>query len=149
MKRTVLAAAFLAVFGLFSLQVLAQGTITGKVIDASSKEPLIGATVVRDGTTQGTPTSLDGTFSLKVPAGESTIVVSYIGYITNRFSINVRSNEVKELGSLQLESSTVGLDEILITSSFAKDRQTPVSMSTIQPAFIEEQIGRASCRERV
>ncbi|MDD4424818.1 MAG: TonB-dependent receptor [Mariniphaga sp.] len=141
MKKTILVTAILAVFFLFPLAILAQGTITGRVLDTSSQEPLIGATVVLEGTTRGTPTSLDGTFSFRIPAGENTLVVSFIGYITQTVEVNVRNNETKDLGDISLESNTVGLDEILITSSFAKDRQTPVSMSTIQPAYIEERLG--------
>jgi iron complex outermembrane recepter protein len=141
MKKTILTTALMAVFGLFSLAAYAQGTITGKVVDNNSREPLIGATVVLDGTTRGVPTSLDGSFSLSIPAGENNLVISYIGYITKELPVSISSGETKNLGNIELESNTIGLDEILITSSFAKDRQTPVSMSTIQPLMIEERLG--------
>jgi len=141
MKKTILATAIMAVFGLFSLAGFAQGTITGKVIDSNSNEPLIGATVVIEGTTRGVPTSLDGSFSLSIPAGENSLVISYVGYITKELQVSINNGESKNLGNIGLESNTVGLDEILVTSSFAKDRQTPVSMSTIQPLMIEERLG--------
>src|SRR6056297_1797795 len=82
MKKTILATALMAVISLFSLEIYAQGTITGKVIDSNSNEALVGATVVVEGTSRGVPTNLDGSFSLEIPAGESNIVFSYIGYIT-------------------------------------------------------------------
>ncbi|MFW6371833.1 MAG: TonB-dependent receptor, partial [Bacteroidota bacterium] len=141
MKQTILATALMAVISLFSFASFAQGTITGKVIDAGSEDPLVGATVVIEGTTRGITTNLDGSFSLKIPAGENNLVVSYIGFITKNIEVSIRNNETRDLGNIQLESSTVGLEEILITSSFAKDRQTPVSMSTIQPITIEERLG--------
>jgi iron complex outermembrane recepter protein len=141
MKKTIFITAFMAVFFLLPLAAFSQGTITGKVIDADSQEPLIGATVVLDGTTQGTPTNLDGSFSLDIPSGDNNLVVSFVGYIAKRFVVSIRDNESRDLGNIELESSTVGLEEILITSSFAKDRQTPVSMSTIQPLMIEERLG--------
>jgi len=141
MKKTIFVTAVTAVFILFSQAMYAQGIVTGKVIDSSSKDPLIGATVVLEGTTRGIPTNLDGSFAFSIPAGENNLVVSYIGYITKTITVNIRNNETKDLGSIGLESGTVGLEEILITSSFAKDRQTPVSMSAIQPLQIEERLG--------
>ncbi len=141
MKKTILATALLAVISLFSLEIYAQGTITGKVMDSNSNEALVGATVVVEGTSRGVPTNLDGTFSLEIPAGENNIVVSYIGYITKTLQVSIRNNETRDLGDIELESNTVGIEEIMITSSFAKDRQTPVSMTTISPMVIEEKLG--------
>ncbi len=141
MKRTMLAAVLIAVFSLFSLASHSQGTITGTVIDLDSEEPLIGATVVVEGTTRGTSTNLDGSFVLEIPAGENTIVFSYIGYIKETVPVSMGNNETRDLGTIALESSTVGLEEIMVTSSFAKDRQTPVSMSTISPMVIQEKLG--------
>ena len=54
----------------------AQQEITGTVTDAMG--PIIGATVMEKGTTNGTVTDFDGNFKLKVQAGK-TLVFSYIG----------------------------------------------------------------------
>ena len=140
MKKTILSTAILAVLSLFSFACFAQ-KITGKVVDADNDETLIGATVTVQGTTTGISTDLEGTFTLNVPSGESTILFSYIGYISQSKSVNVRDGETVDLGTIKLQSNVVGLEEVLITASFAKDRQTPVSMSTIQPAQIEEKLG--------
>lgn len=57
------------------------GKITGRVTDASSKEPLIGATVVLVGSTMGSATDADGKFViLSVPPGDYTVKASYVGY---------------------------------------------------------------------
>ncbi len=53
-------------------------TISGTVLD-SAGEPVIGANVVQQGTTNGVITDLDGKFSLNVPKG-SVLSISYIGY---------------------------------------------------------------------
>ncbi len=140
MKKTILSIVMLAALGLFSLSTYAQ-KIKGKVVDADSDETLVGATVSIQGTTTGISTSLDGTFILDVPAGESTILFSYIGYISQNKNVSVRDGETVDLGTIKLQSSTVGLEEVLITASFAKDRETPVSMSTISPTIIEEKLG--------
>lgn len=59
--------------------IMAQRNITGTVIDQAG-EPLPFANVVVQGTTVGTTTGIDGKYSLKVPDGSTTLVVSYTGY---------------------------------------------------------------------
>lgn len=58
--------------------VFGQKTVTGKVVDDSTGEPLIGATITVVGTTQGTTTDAEGTFVFSTNARE--ILVSYLGY---------------------------------------------------------------------
>ena len=53
-------------------------TITGTVVDASNEEPVIGASIVVQGTSQGSITSVDGSFSLQVAPG-AKLVISFIG----------------------------------------------------------------------
>mgnify|MGYP002741467444 FL=1 len=52
--------------------------VRGMVIDAEDKEPVIGASVVIDGTDKGVATNIDGQFALKVPS-DTSLVISYIG----------------------------------------------------------------------
>ena len=52
--------------------------VRGMVIDAEDKEPVIGASVVIDGTDKGIATNVDGQFALKVPS-DTALVISYIG----------------------------------------------------------------------
>lgn len=64
---------------LATISVFAQDiTVKGTVVDDTG-EPIIGATVMVDGTNQGTPTDIDGNFTLKVPQG-AKLKISYIGY---------------------------------------------------------------------
>ena len=53
--------------------------VRGMVIGGDDKEPLIGASVVIDGTNKGVATNIDGLFALKLPS-ETSLVISYIGY---------------------------------------------------------------------
>ena len=53
--------------------------VRGMVIDADDKEPVIGASVVIDGTNKGVATNVDGQFALKLPP-DTSLVISYIGY---------------------------------------------------------------------
>lgn len=59
-------------------------TITGRVTDSATGEPLIGATVREAGTANITKTDLDGRYSLSVKSNR--IVVSYVGYATSQIT---------------------------------------------------------------
>jgi len=140
MKKTILSAIMVAVFGLFSLATYAQGTVKGRVIDAENNEALIGASVVLDGTTVGTVTDINGDFSLSVDAGEQQINISFIGYITQELQVNVTSGTT-DLGEIKLESDAVGINEVMVLASVAVQRKTPVAVSSIQPTQIAEKLG--------
>lgn len=64
----------------------AQQKITGNVKDTAG-DPIIGASVVVKGTSIGTITGFDGSFNLDAPAN-STLVVSYIGYVTRSVKVS-------------------------------------------------------------
>ena len=53
--------------------------VRGMVIDEENKEPVIGASVVIEGTNKGVATNVDGQFALKLPP-DTSLVISYIGY---------------------------------------------------------------------
>jgi len=65
-------------------------TITGKVVDDQGQSAP-GVSIVLKGTTTGTSTDGDGNYSLTVPDGNGTLVVSYIGYTTEEIAINNRT----------------------------------------------------------
>ncbi len=66
--------------------------ITGTVLDQQNGEPLIGASVRVKGTSTGTVTNLEGKFSLSVPETATTLVVSYVGYLSEELEIANRTN---------------------------------------------------------
>ena len=61
--------------------------VRGMVIDAEGKEPVIGASVVIDGTNKGVATNVDGQFALKLPP-DTSLVISYIGYKTKKVHVS-------------------------------------------------------------
>jgi hypothetical protein len=75
----------------FSGALFSQVTSTGKVID-ENQQPLPGATVVIKGTTTGVSTDFDGVFTLEHALGENTVLVSYIGYQTQEFTLGQDNN---------------------------------------------------------
>ena len=60
---------------------LAQTKVTGTVVGQDDGEPVIGASVMVQGTKTGTTTNLDGKFTLNVPKGKK-LVISYVGMVT-------------------------------------------------------------------
>ncbi|MEW4923691.1 TonB-dependent receptor [Algibacter sp. 2305UL17-15] len=81
---------FSLLFLFLSITVMAQSqkTVTGTVLSAADNMPLPGATVIEKGTTNGTSTDFDGNFSLTVNSGATTLIVSYIGYVTQELAIS-------------------------------------------------------------
>ena len=118
-----------------------QGVINGKVVDQEEGNPLIGATVVIKGTTTGTATNLDGSFSLEVEPGEHIVEFTYVGYLKKEIEVTVRDGEEKNMGKIEIKPDAIGLDEVKVVANFAKDRETPVAVSKIQPLQIEEKMG--------
>jgi TonB-linked SusC/RagA family outer membrane protein len=88
---------------------IAQRTISGTVSDASG-ETLIGASILVKGTSTGTITDFDGTYSLEVPEGATTLVFSYTGYSSQEVEIGA-SNTI----DLVMEESAETLSEVVVT----------------------------------
>lgn len=68
-------------------------TVKGQVVDEKG-EPIIGANVIVEGTTNGMITDLDGNFSLQCPVG-STLKTSYIGYLARTVKVTGNMNALK------------------------------------------------------
>lgn len=66
-------------------------TVTGKVTESETNEPLIGANILVKGTTIGTTTDVNGAYTLQVPDANATLVFSSIGYTLEEVPINGRS----------------------------------------------------------
>lgn len=82
-------------------------SISGTITDEAG-EPLPGATVLEKGTSNGTITDLDGKFSLKV-SQNATVMVSFVGYLTQETSLNGRS-----VLNFQLSPDLEQLEEVVV-----------------------------------
>lgn len=105
--------------GMFTMQAYAAGggnspvpavqqskKITGTVVD--SQGPIIGASVVVKGTSNGIATDFDGNFTLNVNQGQ-TLVISYIGYLTQEVKIDGRGHY-----DITLKEDNALLDEVVV-----------------------------------
>ena len=120
---------------------MAQGFVTGTVVDADNNESLLGASVVVKGTTTGASTGLSGAFNLEVPAGDQTIIVQFVGFLSQEFEVNVQDGQTVDLGTVALAGSAIGLNEVNVLASIAVDRKTPVAVSNVKATEIENRIG--------
>ncbi len=108
--------------------------IAGTVIDADNGEPIIGASVLEVGSSNGVVTDLDGNFSLKV-ANKATIKLSYVGYET--VELAAKAN----MGIIQLKAIAQVLEDVTIMGQMAKQSKTPVAVSQVNALDIEERLG--------
>lgn len=128
------------VFLLGSLSAFSQRTVTGTVIDAETQAPLPGANVIEAGTSNGTITDFDGKFILETQSRMGAILISYVGYLNERVSFTIVGG-MAELGEISVAIDSDALDEVVIVGrgviDLAKDRQTPIAVSTITSAEIQ------------
>ena len=133
-----------AIFLLTTVLYAQSGVVTGEIIDGDEKVPLMGAGVLVKGTAHGVSTDMDGKFSLTVSANTGTIEVSYLGYVTK--AVPYKLTNGKAHLRVVLESDQQSLGEVVVTAKstlidIAKERKTPVAVSTIQAAEIVDKLG--------
>lgn len=105
--------------------VSAQTNISGTILDTDGF-PLPGATILAKGTSSGTVVDLDGNFTLAVPEGVTTLLVSYTGYETQEIAIDGKTTFDIVL------AEGVALDEIVVTGyTVVNKRQTTGAVSTV------------------
>ena len=97
--------------------------ITGTVVDAQG--PVIGASVVEKGTTNGTVTDLDGNFSLNVNPG-ATIVLSFIGYETQEIKVGSQDNF-----QITMKDDNAVLDEVVVVG-YGVQKKKLVTGATVE-----------------
>lgn len=113
--------------------------IYGKVLDATTGEPVIGATVWVKNTTVGMTTDLDGLFSFKYEGKHPVVEVGCLGYA----SVEVLADG-KEL-TVRLESDSQALDDVVVVA-YGKQSQTSIvgSIATIQADKLEMPVAKLS-----
>lgn len=93
-------------------------TISGKVIDAKTKETLPGVAVRLLSTSSAISTNAEGNYSINVNVnpGQFTVSFTYIGYKTLNKIVKLENNEAISL-NVELSQDAVGLDEVIVTGT--------------------------------
>ena len=84
-------------------------TISGTVTTSDTKETLPGASVVVKGTTTAAMTDINGKFSIGIPQGQATLVVSYVGYVTKEVGVGL-----EDIIDVVLDPKKEMLDEVVV-----------------------------------
>ncbi len=115
-----------------AITVMSQGTVRGTVLDGESGAALPGANIVEKGTTNGTISGADGSFEFSASARSGELVISFLGYKSRTFAFSGDT----DLGKLVLDVDAQSMDEVVVVGfgviDVAKDRETPVAVSTIK-----------------
>ena len=110
--------------------------VRGMVIGSDDKEPVIGASVVIDGTNKGVATNVDGQFALKLPP-DTSLVISYIGYKTKK--VHVSSLLHSDNNVIVLEDSREPmLDGIVTTATLPTSKDDVYGHRTYKPKSHKE-----------
>lgn len=132
---------FIAAFIFFTSGIRQQGKLNGNVIDADTKESLIGVNIYLPATQQGSVTDEYGNFSIPtIEAGIYTVKISYIGYKEILISdVVIKSNRITNL-PVELQQTTIEGEGVTVTAGFfATSERQPVS----SVSFNNEEIRRS------
>jgi len=135
MLRTYLCLTAFLIFGV-TQNGWAQNTetgVTGRVVDAASGDPLPGVNVLIKGTTQGTATTMDGTYELSVSSLQDTLVFSFIGFQTQEVPINGRATI-----DITMQPKTFSGEELVVVGYGTQKKETLTgSISTVTGENLE------------
>lgn len=124
---------FLALSLLTASFSFSQNSFSGSVLDANTKLPIVGATVLVQETEKGTITDLEGNFSLQnLEAGNYSLVISSLGYGRKIIEINIPSEEKAEI---LLAPSAIEIKEVIVSTPFHKlqsDNVMKVERATVE-----------------
>ena len=115
------------------LAAYAQKTVTGTVKDATG-EPMIGVSVIVDGTTIGGTTDLDGNFTIQRVPDNAVLKISYVGFKEQKISVAGRQKI-----DVVLEDDAMGLDEVVVVGyGTMKKKDLTGAVASIKPADIAQ-----------
>lgn len=120
---------------------ITKGKIKGRLLDAETKLPLIGANVLIAGTQLGAASDTEGNFLIKsIPVGNYSLKISYIGYETKiKPDVIVRSERFTFVEA-ELKTLALELDQVVVTGGYFTETDEQVSSIT---NFSYEEIRRA------
>ncbi|MCU0353912.1 MAG: von Willebrand factor type A domain-containing protein [Cytophagales bacterium] len=121
-------------------------TVTGKVTDANDGSPLPGVSVVVKGTSTGTTTDANGTYSIRVADEKAVLVFSFIGYVTeevkvgDKVQVDVKMNaDVKALSEVVTTGRTRG-SRVKRANAEEQKLYAPAPPTTSQPHFLRDEL---------
>ena len=125
-------------FAFFCISIpLFSAVFSGKVYDASTKEPLIGATIQVKGSTQGVATDIDGKFDLEYKGNfPVTLIFTYLGYLSQEVTYTKEEQSLK----IMMKEDAAMLAETVVTDVRVTQRQkqAPLTVESLDALAIRE-----------
>lgn len=100
-----------------------ENTVTGRVTDAATGEPLPGVTIIIQGTTTGTTTNPEGNYSIAVPDQDAVLVFSYVGYLSREMAVGDQNTI-----NVELQIDAIGIEEV-VSIGYGTARRSEVTGS--------------------
>ncbi len=107
--------------------IVKKDTIRGRVFDSESKETMIGASVVVEGTATAVITDVDGRFSLPV-IGDCDIVFSFVGY--KKVKLHYDGNNWSNFSKVMMEPDAVNMKDVVVTGIYLRKKESFTGSST-------------------
>ena len=103
-----------------------KGTIRGTVVDAATGEPIVGTTILIEGTTNGTASDLKGGFTISnITPGRVAITANYLGYEVFRRDLAVAAGQQVEI-RIELRAESIDIDEVVVVAQISKESENAV-----------------------
>ena len=94
-------------------------TVTGTVKAAENSDPLPGVSIILKGSQRGTTTDAGGKFQIEVPDGGTTLIFSFVGYLSQEIAVGNRTNI-----EVSLKADTKALDEVVVVGYGTQKKST-------------------------
>ncbi|QYJ69313.1 TonB-dependent receptor [Flavobacterium litorale] len=116
-------------------------TITGTITDKDlNNETLPFASIALKGTNIGTNSEMDGTYTLKIPAGTHTVVFGFLGYETIEVPITIAAGETKTINQA-MSSTSVQLNDVVIEKTISREKESALLLAQKKAVEIKQSIG--------
>ena len=113
-------------------------TISGKIVSNKENTAVVGASITIKGTTTGTSSAADGSFSISAPSSRVTLLVSSVGFLTREYAVEANQNNISidlTLGSQELGEVVVtalGINRQVKTLVYAAERVKPTELTQVR-----------------
>lgn len=127
-------------FSLLPLAMFAQTVVRGIVTDAATKEPLVGCTVVAEGTNSGATTDINGVFVLSVPASAGNkfnLIARYTGFSGSKVTVIAERGDL--IQNIELGQDNLQLQDVVVSANkrFEASQKVPQSISVLTPTELK------------
>lgn len=111
-----------------------QQKVTGTITDAATGEPIVGANIIVEGTTIGVVSDIDGRFSIDVPSNESALIISFLGYLSEKVIPAGQTNI-----TVKLSPDITNLEEVVVIGyGTAKKSDVTGALTRVSEKTIKE-----------